>query len=69
MTPIVSGNGGGGLFRSPALPVLFHLSADPLVTPHARSNSAVRLAASAGAHGRPRQVAGAPAINRLSSPW
>jgi len=36
--------------------VLFHLSAHPLITPHARSHSVVRPAASADAHGRPSQL-------------
>ena len=35
--------------------VRFQLHADPPITPRVRSNSAVRLAASANAHGRPRQ--------------
>ena len=41
-------------------PVLFHIPADPLITPHARSNSAVLPAATADAHGRECRALGPP---------
>jgi hypothetical protein len=41
-------------------PVLFHISADPLITQYARSNSAVLQDASADARGRPRRPRASP---------
>ena len=40
--------------------VLFHIPADPLITPRARSNSAVLPAATADAHGRECRPGGSP---------
>jgi hypothetical protein len=40
--------------------VLFHISADPLITQHARSNSAVLPGASADARGGPRRPRASP---------
>ena len=42
------------------MPVLFHISADAAITPHARSNSAILPAASAGARGRPCRSRASP---------
>ena len=43
-----------------ATPVVFHISADPLITQYARSNSAVLQGASADARGRPRRPRASP---------
>jgi hypothetical protein len=45
---------------SHAAAVLFHISADSLITPHARRNSAILPGASADARGRPRRPRASP---------